>query len=105
MNPMLVRAFIGLALVLGLLAWSTVAYARTRARPLLLQASGAGCLGVVVAVHLFEARHVFGFMGWGQPHSAGHYVDLGAAILGLTLLLAGYLLRSWTARVAARTKR
>jgi hypothetical protein len=28
-------------------------------------------------------------MGWGQPKSAGHYVDLASAILGCTLLSLG----------------
>lgn len=31
-------------------------------------------------------------MEWGSPRSVGHYIDLGAAFLGLTLLPAGFLL-------------
>ena len=47
--------------------------------------------------------------GWGLPGSAGHYLDLVSAVLGLSLLLIGYLwhaLRSphrWRTRLAAAT--
>jgi hypothetical protein len=30
-------------------------------------------------------------MGWGLPHSAGHYIDLVGATVGLTLFSIGYL--------------
>ena len=33
-------------------------------------------------------------MHWGLEHSAGHYLDLGSAVLGLTLFSVGYLLYS-----------
>jgi hypothetical protein len=60
----------------------------TAARLLLL---GAACLVLVVLTHVAEALQIFAFMGWGQPDSAGHYVDLTSAILGCTLLVAGLL--------------
>ena len=50
---------------------------------------GAACLVVVVLTHLAEALRIFEFMGWGQPDSAGHYLDLMSAVLGCTLLAAG----------------
>jgi len=50
---------------------------------------GAACLVVVLLTHLAEALQIFEFMGWGQPDSAGHYLDLISAVLGCTLLAAG----------------
>jgi hypothetical protein len=32
-------------------------------------------------------------MGWGKAHSAGHYLDLSSAVVGVTLLPVGYLLQ------------
>jgi hypothetical protein len=57
-----------------------------------LQLFGAGCLVVVVLTHLAEAFHLFPWMGWGLEHSAGHYLDMWSAILGLTAFPVGYLL-------------
>ena len=58
------------------------------------QLLGSGCLVVVVLTHLCEVLHVFSWMHWGLEHSAGHYLDLGSAVLGLTLFSGGYLLCS-----------
>jgi len=33
-------------------------------------------------------------MGWGLERSAGHYLDLGSAVLGLTSFPLGYLLHT-----------
>ena len=49
------------------------------------------CLIVVVLTHVADALQVFTFMGWGQPDSAGHYLDLTSAILGCTLLAVAFL--------------
>ncbi len=49
-----------------------------------------GCFAIVVATHVCERFHLLPFMGWGQPSSIGHYIDLTAALLGLACaLLAG----------------
>ena len=58
-----------------------------------LIAFGAACLVVVVLTHVFESGHLLAFMGWGQKHSAGHYLDLSSAILAVTLIPAGFTLR------------
>lgn len=63
-----------------------------------LQLLGAGCLVVVVLTHLCEALHLVPWMHWGLEHSAGHYLDLGTAVLGLTLFPIGYLLHALTKR-------
>ncbi len=51
------------------------------------------CLVIVVLTHICEALGLFPWMGWGAEHSAGHYLDLSSAVLGLTLFPAGYLIR------------
>src|SRR5262245_26724582 len=51
----------------------------------LLQMFGAACLIVVVLTHVAETLDLFPSMGWGQPNSPGHYLDLISAILGGTL--------------------
>ena len=60
----------------------------------LLQFLGAGCFVVVVLAHLCEALGLFPWMRWGLEHSAGHYLDLWSALLGVTLFPLGYLLHS-----------
>jgi hypothetical protein len=39
--------------------------------------------------HVAEHFRLLSWMGWGQPKSAGHYIDLASAILGSTLLSLG----------------
>jgi succinate dehydrogenase/fumarate reductase cytochrome b subunit len=58
-----------------------------------LQLVGATCLVIVVLTHVCEAVCLFPWMRWGAEHSAGHYLDLSSAVLGLTLFPAGYLIR------------
>jgi formate hydrogenlyase subunit 3/multisubunit Na+/H+ antiporter MnhD subunit len=74
----------------------------TATRLLLL---GAVCLIVVVLTHVSEALQVFAFMGWGQPDSAGHYVDFASAIVGCTLLVAGLVVAVLDHRKNVRQKR
>ncbi len=58
-----------------------------------MQLVGGGFLVIVVLTHICEALSLFSFMQWGSPHSAGHYLDLGSAILGIVLFPTGFLLR------------
>ena len=62
---------------------------------------GAVCLTIVVLTHVAETFGLFPSMGWGQPDSAGHYLDLASAILGCTLFPVG-LIASFIARRAGR---
>jgi hypothetical protein len=64
-----------------------------RHMPASLQLFGAGALVVVVLTHVCEAIGLFPFMQWGEPDSAGHYVDLTSAVLGVTFLPVGFLFR------------
>jgi len=52
---------------------------------------GSGSLFVMVLTHIAEALNFFPWMGWGQRHSAGHYLDLLSAYLGIGLLVAASL--------------
>ena len=70
---------------------SLVLFFRRKAVCPALQVIGTGCLMVVVLLHVSEALHLFPGMGWGLTASAGHYLDLVAAILGLAFFPAGYL--------------
>lgn len=76
--------------VSGVLLFSMRALARDRSGWRWLQLTGTVCLGVVVFAHLAEELHLFPGMGWGLPHSSGHYLDLASALLGLTLLAVGF---------------
>ena len=58
-----------------------------------LQALGLACFGVMALTHVFEAFSILSAFGWGQPHSVGHFVDLVAALLGVTFVTSGFLLR------------
>jgi len=54
----------------------------------------ACCFIVVVLTHVCEAYALFPSMGWGLKRSAGHYLDLCAAILGLSLFPAVFFASS-----------
>jgi hypothetical protein len=93
MNATLPKSLVALVAVSVLLAASTVFIKRERSTGSLLQLLGASFLVIVVLTHVFEARDLFPQMQWGHPHSVGHYLDFGSAVLGLTLIPLGYVLR------------
>jgi hypothetical protein len=86
---MKVTLIVAALLVSGALAASSLAFAKRRNVWTLLELSGAICLGVVIFAHVAEEFHLFPGMGWGRADSSGHYVDLAAAVLGMTLLPLG----------------
>jgi hypothetical protein len=59
---------------------------------------GSACLLIVVLTHVAETFHIFPAMGWGLPNSIGHYLDLVSAILGVALLLIGFIATALTRR-------
>jgi hypothetical protein len=91
MNATLLKALVALIPACVLLFGSIVLVLRANTTWTFLQLLGAGCLVVVGLCHVFEALHLFPWMGWGLEHSAGHYLDFGSAVLGLTLFPLGYL--------------
>lgn len=100
MNFTLLKALLALFPALLLFFGALVFYARRKALYFLLQLFGAGCLVLVPVTHVAEALHLFPWMQWGLEHSAGHYLDLCGAALGLTLFPIGYLLHAITERRA-----
>jgi len=100
MNTTLVRSFVALIPV-ALLLWSIGVLSKERTLGPILAFLGAVCLLIVVLTHVAESLHLFAFMHWGDAHSAGHYLDLTSAILGVSLSSAGLILR---ARGRARSK-
>ena len=100
MNATLSKALVALVPAGILFICSVFLFLRERNLGSFLQLLGAGCLVVVVLTHLCEALHLVPWMHWGLEHSAGHYLDLGSAVLGLTLFPIGYLLHALTKRHA-----
>jgi hypothetical protein len=91
-----VRALVVLVPACMLFSGSAVLFFRGKTVWSLLQLLGAGCLVVVVLTHVSEGFHLFPWMHWGVRHSAGHYLDLSSAVLGLTLFPTGYLFHALT---------
>jgi hypothetical protein len=58
-----------------------------------LQALGIGCFGVMALTHVFQAFSIFPALGWGQPRSVGHLIDLTAALLGVAFVTTSFVLR------------
>ena len=83
---------LGIGIAAGtLFCGAIVLFCRERSVSSYLQLIGAGCLMVVVVAHLAEALGLFPSMRWGLPHSLGHYVDFGSAVLAFVLFPVGYL--------------
>ncbi len=93
MDPKLFRPLLLLLPIGALFVWSLLSFAKTKTGLAFMQLIGAGLLVVVVATHICGALSLFSLMEWGAPHSAGHYLDLGSAILGVSLLSVVALLR------------
>ena len=95
----LMRALVASVPACLLFAGSLVLFWRGKAVSSFLQLLGAASLVLVVLAHMFEALNLFPSMGWGVERSAGHYVDLGSAILGLTSFPLGYLLHTLSVKL------
>jgi hypothetical protein len=100
MNVTLLKALVALVPACMLFSGSVVLFFRGKAVCSFLQLLGAGCLVVVGLCHVFEALHLFPWMGWGLEHSVGHYLDFSSVVLGLTLFPVGYLFHALAKRHA-----
>jgi succinate dehydrogenase/fumarate reductase cytochrome b subunit len=100
MNATLSKALVALVPAGILFVGSVLLFLREKTLSSFLQPLGAGCLVLVVLTHLCEALHLFPWMHWGSNHSAGHYLNLWSAVLGLTLFPVGYLLHALSKRHA-----
>ena len=90
------NATLGLALLIGtpilvLLVRSSQRFTRTPTVAAAFPVLGAGSLMVMVLTHVAEGLHLFPTMGWGQQHSAGHYLDWVSTFLGIAFLVAAAL--------------
>ena len=95
----MIRALVALVPTAAVLAGSFLRFSRGKSVGSLLELVGAGCFVVVVLTHIFEARRWLPLMGWGLERSPGHYLDLVAGAVGLTLFPLGYLLGAFERRV------
>jgi hypothetical protein len=100
MNVTLFKALLGSVPACMLFSGSIILFSRGKTVCSFLQLLGAGCLVVVVLIHVCEALHLFPWMHWGNEHSVGHYLDFWGAVLGLTLFPSGYWLHALTKRPA-----
>ncbi len=100
MNPTFAKAIAALVPTGMLLFGSALQFSRRRGVASLFQLIGAACLVAVVIAHLCEALGWFPRMHWGLEHSAGRYIDLVAAIGGLSLFPVGYLFGALKREVA-----
>jgi hypothetical protein len=87
-----VKLTIALVPVSLLLCGSVVLFRTTQSIWVSFQLLGSLFLGVVISAHVCEALGIFPWMRWGSEGSIGHHVDLGSALLGLTLFPLGYCL-------------
>ena len=94
MNPTLFRALLVLLPASAVFAGGLLIFLKARSPRSLLQLLGASCLLLVVVTHICEGSHLLPWMGWGLEHSAGHYLDVFATFLALTLFPMGYLLHA-----------
>jgi hypothetical protein len=98
MHTTLLKALVMLVPACMLFSGSALIFSRGKTVWSFIQVVGAGSLVVVVITHVCEALRLFPWMHWGLEHSAGHYLDLYSAVLGVTLFPAGYLLHALTER-------
>jgi len=93
MNAAVLKGLLALAAACVFLGVSLALFLTRRSLASALQALGLACFGVMALTHVFEAFAVFPTLGWGQPRSVGHYIDLTAALSGIALVVAGFVFR------------
>jgi hypothetical protein len=94
MDTILLKSFAASVPITALLIGSIVMCSRGARASSILQVTGAACLMVVVVAHMCEALQLLPWMRWGEERSAGHFLDLAGAALGVTLFPLGYLLQA-----------
>ena len=90
MNVTLLKSLVASVPACMLFSGAVVWFCRGKTVCSFLQLLGAGCLVLVVLAHVCEPLNLFPWM-LGYEHSAGHYLGLSSAVLGLTLFPTGYL--------------
>ena len=92
MSASALKGLLALAAAFVFLGVCVVLFLTRRGLSSTLQALGIGCFGVMALTHVFEKFSILPDLGWGQPHSVGHFIDLVAALLGVTLVTTSFLL-------------
>jgi len=69
---------------------SANAFVKEKTVVVLAQFIGSMFLLVVIFAHTAEALALFPSLGWRQPATLGHYIDLASAIASAILLPVGY---------------
>ena len=92
MSASALKGLLALVAACVFLAVCVVLFLTRRGLSSTLQALGIGCFGVMALTHVFEKFSILPELGWGRPHSVGHFIDLVAALLGVTLVTTGFLL-------------
>ena len=89
MNASVLKGVITLGVAVVLVCVWVLIYRRRRTLGTLLQLIGIPFLLIVALSHVCDAFGLVPSMGWGQPGSPGHYVDLMAAVVGTITVLPG----------------
>jgi|ERR1700732_5306949 hypothetical protein len=92
MNAAVLKGLLALVAACTFLGVSIVLFLTRRGLASALQAMGIGCFGVMALTHVFEEFSILPGLGWGQPHSVGHFIDLVTALLGVTFMTTSFLL-------------
>jgi hypothetical protein len=87
------KGVLALVSTCGLVAVCAARLVTGRSLASALQAFGIGCFAIMAATHVFEEFSLLPALGWGRPESVGHFIDLTAALLGVALVAASFLLR------------
>lgn len=91
MNAAILKGLLALAGAAIFVAVSAALFVTRRDLGSALLASGIGWFAVMALTHFFEAFSILPAFGWGRPHSVGHFIDLAAAVLGITFVTLGFL--------------
>ena len=91
MTSTFIKVAVALAPTVLLVLGSAVVFFRRQDLWSGFQMIGSVCLLIVVLAHICEALAWLPAMGWGRPHSIGHYVDLSCAVLGVTLFPVAWI--------------
>ena len=92
MNPTLSVSLLAFLPAGCLFVAAFLLFRRARTPATCLQLLGAAGFILVALAHLCEGFGLFPVMGWGEPHSVGHYLDLAGALSGIVAFPLGYLL-------------
>jgi|SRR5580658_10493842 hypothetical protein len=92
MNAVVLKGLLALGASCAFLCVSAARLWTRRGFGSTLQALGLACFAFMALTHVFEAFSIFPSLGWGQPRTLGHFIDLVAALLGITLVATSFVI-------------